>query len=438
MKYKCFNNPLFICCSLVFFLNSCKKTNDVQPPLFTTQPNIIFFLADDVGYEVPACNGGQSYSTPNIDLIARQGTRFTQCHTAPLCSPSRIMLLTGKYNFRNYTTWGYLDPGEKTIANMLHNAGYATCVAGKWQLDSGDASFHNFGFDTYSVWNLKGQDDKGSRYKSPLIFENGSYLPPAATQDKYADDLFTDFILNFIQNNYNTGKPFFVYYPLCLCHSPFSPTPDDADYASWPADAPGDVKYFPSMVKYMDKKIGEIISKVQDLGIKNNTVVMFSGDNGTSQGVTSLFNGTEVQGGKDKTTEAGTHVPLLVSGKNVSANATNEYLIDFPDFLPTLAQIAGVQTPVNYGVLDGINFYPRLSGGTGTPRNWSFCYFQPHQYDKVIRFVQNAHYKYYSDGRFYDIISDILELHPISDLSLTVEQKQIKNQFINVLNIEHT
>lgn len=427
-----------ICCILTILFSACKKTNDSLQQSPANSPNIIFILADDVGYEVPTYDGGQSYQTPNIDQLAREGTRFTECHTAPLCSPSRIMLLTGKYNFRNYTTWAHLDAGQKTIANMLHDAGYATCVAGKWQLDSGDESFHNFGFDTYSVWNIKGDDDKGSRYKSPLIFQNGSYLSSEATQDKYADDIFTDFILNFIQTSHNTGKPFFVYYPLSLCHSPFSPTPDDPEYASWsPDNDKGDVKYFPSMVKYMDKKVGEIISKLQELGIKNNTVVMFSGDNGTSQGVTSLFNGTEVQGGKDKTTEAGTHVPLLVSGKNVSANATNEDLIDFPDFLPTLAQIAGVQTPVNYGVLDGVNFYPRLSGGNSTPRNWSFCYFQPHQYDKVIRFVQNAHYKYYSDGRFYDIISDILELHPISDSSLTVEQKQIKNQFINVLNIEH-
>ena len=140
---------VFFC---LIILASCHKTSsdDVLP--YQEKPNIILILGDDVGYELFTCNGGQSYSTPAIDNLAQQGMRFTQCHACPNCSPTRIELLTGKYGFRNYITWGYLDPSQKTIANMLRDGGYKTCVAGKWQLDGGDQSIRALGFDKYSVF----------------------------------------------------------------------------------------------------------------------------------------------------------------------------------------------------------------------------------------------------------------------------------------------
>ena len=144
------------------FFNACTKIENnaqavsmvnISSVTASNKTNIIFILADDVGFEVPACNGGQSYSTPNINSMAAEGIRFTQCFASPLCSPSRFMFLTGKYNFRNYGAWGVMDPNtNRTIANMLHDAGYKTLVAGKWQLDGGDASIHALGFDDYVVY----------------------------------------------------------------------------------------------------------------------------------------------------------------------------------------------------------------------------------------------------------------------------------------------
>ena len=115
---------------------SASKLN--EPVSF--QPNIILILADDVGYEIPAYTGGQSYSTPNLDKMMQNGMRFTNCNASPLCSPSRFMLLTGKYNFRNYTQWGNMDRSQKTFGNMLKDVGYSTYYAGKLQLNGGDTS----------------------------------------------------------------------------------------------------------------------------------------------------------------------------------------------------------------------------------------------------------------------------------------------------------
>jgi arylsulfatase A len=437
----------FIC--LMISLAGCKKQTGFSsiplppgPP--PDKPNIILILADDYGYEVPAFDGGQSYQTPNLDQMAQHGLRFTQCHSTALCSPSRFMLLTGKYNFRNYTAWGRMDTGQRTFANMLRDAGYATCIAGKWQLNGGNDTIKTLGFDNYLVWEILGSDDdegKGSRYKSPNLYENGQYLPGDSMNNKYGEDIFTNYILNFIQENYDKKKPFLVYYPVCLTHAPFCPTPDDPEFAGWdPNNLVGDPKFFPSMANYMDQKVGQIVSKLKSLDIEKNSIILFSGDNGTSVQITSRFNGYDIQGGKGHTTEYGTHVPLVAYAPGFIINSTNNDLIDFTDFHPTLADLAHIPMPETYGVLDGVSFYPRLIGQAGTPRDWIFCHYDPHperHNSTVKRYVQNTHYKYYEDGRFYDIISDIMERNPIPDAALTPEEKQAKQQFQNVLNEMH-
>src|ERR1044072_1595149 len=305
----------------IFFIlitSSCtKKDFDSYRPA-SKKPNIILILADDIGYEVPTYTGGLSYSTPSIDALAARGIQFTQCNVCPLCSPTRIELLTGKYGFRNYVQWGTLDRGEKTIANMLQDAGYKTCVAGKWQLGGGDEAIRGFGFDKYRVFEPFDLDQKVERaenrhrYKSPHLYENGDFLPESFTKDKYADDLFADYICDFIDSN--LLSPFFVYFPLSLCHKPFSPTPDDAEFAAWdPLTDSSDAVYFPSMVKYMDKKVGQIVRKINTSSLTKNTIIIFLGDNGTPPDITSIYNEMAITGGKGTSTTYGTHVPLVVS-----------------------------------------------------------------------------------------------------------------------------
>ncbi len=444
-------------CCLLFYIGStsCNKQIEKQPvssqqsaSLTNEKPNIILILADDIGYEVPTYTGGQSYTTPNIDALAQSGMQFTHCLTAPLCSPSRVMLLTGKYNFRNYIDWGRIDTSQYTIANLLKDAGYATCVAGKWQLDGGDAAAHKTGFDSYllflpftPVTVAEENAENNYRYKNPHLYQHNAFLPDSVTNGKYADDMFTDFIKSFIDSTTAVNKPFFVYYPMSLCHLPFSPTPDDPEYATWVNGTKTNNTYFPSMVKYMDKKVGELVSFVQSKGITENTVIIFISDNGTPKGITSLFNGKLVDGGKGTPIEYGIHVPFIIKWpQHINPGTVNENLINLPDFMPTLASIAGTQMPLNGQIYDGVDFNSSFYNSTSVLRTWSFCHSQPYANSKLIRWAQTNTYKLYDSinkNKFVNIAVDTLEVNPILTKNLTTEQKQIKQQLQSVLNTMH-
>ncbi len=419
------------------------KQNDLRR-LSYDRPNIVLILADDVGYEVPRYTGGQSYNTPNINMLAANSLQFTQCQTAPNCSPSRVMLLTGKYNFRNYTNWGVLDPSQYTIANMLHDAGYKTCVSGKWQLNGGDAAIRNFGFDSYRVFlpytpaNMKAESDENwYRYKNPHIYENGAYLPDSATLNKYADDMFAEYISNFIDSNLT--NPFFIYFSLSLCHPPFTPTPDDSLYATWtPESQYSAPRFFASMVNYMDKKVGQIVNKINEAGIAENTIILFLGDNGTSNEITSKFQGKFVTGGKGTTKQYGTHVPFIFNWQShITPGTQSNTPISLPDFMPTLAELADINLPAEYGIIDGVNFYTPEPGVQDTIRDELFCYWKPQVKSKTKRWAQTTAYKLYDStqySKFYNLIKDTSELHPITSRRITPEETIIKQQLQQLLD----
>ncbi|HEX5155296.1 MAG TPA: sulfatase-like hydrolase/transferase [Parafilimonas sp.] len=408
------------------------------------KPNIILILADDIGYKSLTCYGGNLNSTPNIDKLAKQGMRFTRCNSSPLCSPSRFMLLTGKYNFRNYSDWGAMDLNQKTIGNMMKDVGYKTGCYGKWQLGSRQ-SINIFGFDNYCVYLDSTHDFLNySRYKSPHIVSNGKYLADSKTLNKYGEDIFTDSVLNFIESHQST--PFFVYYPMVLGHEPFCPTPDDPAFLDWNSNPDNsDTAFHTSMIKYMDKKIGQIMNKIKSLGIEDKTIVIFAGDNGTPRTIFDYTgnDGNLIKGGKGTTTAAGTRVPLIVTWRNTIVPGTvNKDLIDFTDFLPTVAGIANIPVPTDYGPLDGVSFYPRLTNQPGTPRDWIFCH-----YDRtgpngapLVRWAQTVSYKLYDTSSlkkvrlFYNIVKDSREKNPISDSLLTANEKKVKQQLLDVIN----
>lgn len=438
------------------FINSCKKdfthinaASTDALNVVTTKPNIVFILADDVGYEVPTVNGGQSYSTPNMDLMAHYGMRFTQCYAAPMCSPSRFMLTTGKYNFRNYTIWGQMDLGQRTFVNMLSDAGYDTYAAGKWQLDNGDLGVRTFGFNgSYVIFEQYEDMDRNhdadpltlGRYKSPELYANGASLPSGTTENKYCDDILVDSVVAYANRSAKKGSPFFIYYSTSLAHQPYSPTPDDPEYATWdPLKRKSDSTFYPSMVKYLDKKLGQLFRRFDSMGLAKNTVFIFVGDNGCPHAITSLYKGQEIVGGKMKTNVWGTHVPLMIYWRGVvRPNSVNRDLIDFTDFLPTLAGIANIPVPTTYGTLDGVSFYPRLRGQAGTPRDWVFCQYAPNQngISPIKRWTQDTTYKLYdSTGYFYNIYLDPSEKNRLKNL--TEEQKERKAYFQSVMDTLH-
>ena len=379
------------------------------------RPNVILIMADDVGYECFGCYGSWQYQTPSIDRLAREGMRFTHCYSQPLCTPSRIKLMTGLSNVRNYSAFSVLNPGQRTIGHRMQGAGYRTFIAGKWQLLGAEQYSEQFrkkgtwprdaGFDQFCLWQV---DKLGSRYWGPLLNINGENRPFA--EDQYGPDIAAKSITDFLEANHAGDKPLFVYYPMILVHNPFLPTPDSASRKSKNRQ-----KNFEDMVAYMDKLVGRIVAKTEELGIAKNTLILFTGDNGTNKAITSKLNGRTIQGGKGKTTDAGTREPLVAYWPGVvPAGKVNENLIDFTDFLPTVLETAGAKVPTG---LDGRSFLPLLKGEPGTPREWTYCFYCPRpERTQPVRFARDVRYKLYGDGRFYDVEDDALEQSPLKDL----------------------
>ena len=179
----------------------------------TETPNIIVYLADDIGVEAFGSYGGTSYETPNLDRLAAGGIRFTRAYSMPLCTPTRVAFLTGKYNFRNYDNFGYLHTAERTIANYLQAAGYATAFSGKWQLGGSFQTPHLFGFDEYLVWQLE-EGDWWNRYKNPILTRNGEST--RSREGAYGPDLFAEFAMDFMERH--RDRPFFLVFMDTLPH----------------------------------------------------------------------------------------------------------------------------------------------------------------------------------------------------------------------------
>jgi len=352
-----------------------------------------------------------------------------------------------------------MDTSQKTIANLMKNAGYTTCMAGKWQFDGGDASIRAFGFDKYLVTNPFNVDfeDNGTLkfYKDPQIYENGAYWPDAATKGKYGDDIIRDYMFHYIDSvtALPVRKPFFIYWATNLVHEPFAPTPDDPQFATWNSSkkkSPADSVYFPSMVAYEDKLIGQLLTKLQTDKITGRTLILWLGDNGTTADVHSVWKGQVVQGAKASSTEAGTHVPMLayMPGRILS-NATDTSLISLVDFMPTVGNAAGVSIPSSYGTTDGISFYNQMFGDYSTVRPWIFCHFVGAGKNEtnplfLRRWMQNSTYSEYDtlpnpkfSKRFFNIVLDPAELNPIAKRNMTPQEKQLSNQYLQIMSTLH-
>ncbi|MES2507978.1 MAG: sulfatase-like hydrolase/transferase, partial [Verrucomicrobiota bacterium] len=221
------------------------------------KPNIILIMADDFGYECLTANGGQSYQTPHLDRLAAEGLRFEHCHSQPLCTPTRVQLMTGRYNVRNYFNFGSLPTTETTFGQLLKKAGYATGICGKWQLGEDKGLPQHFGFDESYLWQ---HTRRPARYANPGLEHNGE--PVDFTHGEYGPKLVNDFALDFITRH--RQQPFFLYYPMILTHDPFQPTPDSAEWdpKTTGENAKRDNKHFADMTAYMDKLIGELVAQL--------------------------------------------------------------------------------------------------------------------------------------------------------------------------------
>ena len=424
----------------------------------TSQPNVVLIMADDMGYECISANGGTSYETPVFERIAREGMRFTNCYSQPVCTPSRVKLMTGKYNWRNYRRFGRMEKGQVTFAHLMRQAGYVTGLTGKWQLWGGAGTTENpsgttpdeAGFDEHMHWayhfelskeqlelygsvGLPGKE-RTSRFWHPGILKNGDYVH--TSMDDYGPDMFSDFALDFIERH--KDDKFFLYYPMVLTHAPFVATPrsETIDLAT---KFKSDPRYFADMVAYTDYLVGRLIDRLDELGIGDETLVLFTGDNGTHRSLQSMLGTRVVRGRKAFPEDAGTHVPLFAHWTGqVPAGLVSDDLIEFSDFFTTLADLTGQPLPTGEH-FDGRSFLPQLLGGAGNPRDWIFMHYDRDplraevQFPRV-RFARTKRFKLYNDGRFYDVPHDWEEQRPIASDGLAAEALAIRARLQRVLH----
>jgi arylsulfatase A len=418
-----------------FFLFSCR-----QPARDEKIPNIILIMADDMGYECLGTYGSAEYHTPNLDQMAASGIQFNHCYSQPLCTPSRVKIMTGKYNFRNYTHFGYLNPEEKTFGNLFQAKGYKTLIVGKWQLNGLNRNNpgnqdknrpYELGFDEYCLWQLTKRRSEGERFADPILEQNGKLLDNL--QNQYGPDIFRDYLLDFMERN--RDNPFFIYYPMVLVHEPFVPTPDSDVWQEPELRYKNDTALFADMMNYTDKIVGQIVRKTEELGLAENTLILFTADNGTHPTIFSeMKDGRNIRGGKGMTFETGIRVPLVAYWKDqIKPGSEIDYLIDFNDILPTITEIAHIDLE-NFQS-DGRSFASVLTGKKYKPKEYLFQYYHPRwgSFDSA-EYVWNHDYKLYAGGEFYHIASDPLETNQLIPDSLIRKETQIRSELLEVIS----
>lgn len=378
------------------------------------KPNIVFFFADDIGTECFGCYGGAEYQTPNVDSLARAGIQYMNMNAQPLSSPSRVQLLTGQYNDRNYSAFGYINDDEHIFPQLASQAGYKTAIVGKWQLGRDRSMISRMGFDEsycsqVELYRETRSATQTDRYANSIWDVNGKTYDFAL----YGPDSMEDFAFDFIDRKAASGEPFLLYYTEPLVHTPHVSTPDgeewDLDYGSR-FTAAQDTSYFRGMVAYMDKQVGNMVRHLKEKGLWDNTVFFFCADNGTSTRIVSKQqDGTRQRGGKGEANYFATHVPLIVCwGDKVNPRQV-EHLVDLTDFLPTFADIMGVKIPEDWTV-DGVSLYPELLGGEPEKKDLVLVHFNPlwptTPSPRASRYAMNDSYAYFWDGRIYNYRED--------------------------------
>ncbi len=414
-------------------------------------PNIVFILLDNIGQEWFGSYGSEEKCTPNFDRLAREGVRFEHCYTMPICGPSRTVLLTGRQPYRTGFTLhhdaalyggGGLDPKrEVTFPRLFRDAGYATAIAGKWQInnlyDEADALTRH-GFGEQLVWpgsidvdrvppaemavfhdavRRESVPDTGafmnkieSRYWNPVFLRNGRREVLAG---RFGPDVTQEFAVDFLRRH--RDRPFLLYYPLHLAHGQSFSEPVVATPLNRDPNRPHHAMYA-DMVRYADRLVGDLVRVLDELKLRDNTILFVASDNGTESSLTARRNGRDVKGGLYTLIESGSDVAMLANCPKQIPGGRVVPLADFADVFPTVCELAGLALPPGV-TLDGKSCAAFLRGQSGAkpPREWIFN--QLH----TLRIVRDERFKLYSDGRFFDANADSDEQHDLSASDLSPE-----------------
>ena len=437
------------------------------------KPNIIFILADDLGYGELGCYGQEKIKTPHIDRLAHQGIRFTHHYAgAPVCAPSRCVLMTGLHlghaEVRNnwadrqgkWDRFGGqwpLSPGAVTIAERLKNVGYTTGAFGKWGLGgvgtSGDPLRQ--GFDRFFGYNCQAH----AHNYYPRYLVDGDQQFPLDGNDRgltgrhYASQVIADELLKFIRKNKN--RPFFVYYPTIIPHLALQ-VPDrqlDQYRGKWPETSYTGDRYLPhptpracyaAMITFMDEQVGRITNLLDELGLTKDTIVFFTSDNGAThlseQVDTEFFNSTAgLRGFKGSVYEGGIRVPLVARWPGrIHAGTTTDHVSAIYDVMATLCELVGIEAPHQ---TDGISFLPTLLGNAERQEEHEFLLWEFYGYggQQAVRMDnwkgvrQRCHEMPDGPLELFDLADDVGEKRDVA-----AQHPEIVRRLEEIMQHEHT
>lgn len=418
--------------------------------------NVVLILIDDLSHLGVTAYGADrisndfdlfknvNFSTPHIDGLAREGTVCAQSYIYPICENSRIALMSGKTNQRNLLRVKSQHASEITFGDVFQREGYATGIFGKWKQTRGTKEIpgkdyiSEFGWDEFACFDVIGE---GQRFINPNLVINGEVknyngrtdLDPATGRRWYGPDICNRHALDFVDRH--KDEPFFLYYPMMLVHDDHKPTPDtqpeslfdnfDEANHNRNGHTGDDPKYLPDMIAYTDKLIGKVVAKLEEHNLRERTLIIVMGDNGTKEIFTHVYpDGSEFPGRKGGTTENGIHIPMVFSQPGTipasSKEAYRQYigLVDVTDIYPTICDAAGIEIPRN-SELDGISFWSQIKGSGEAHRKHIYSWFNGNdpveKTDLLLRYAFDQDFKYYAPtteyptGRFFDLRIDPLE-----------------------------
>jgi arylsulfatase A-like enzyme len=449
-----------VCCCGLFTCTSQLPNNDKSE-----KPNIIFVLADDLGYGDLGCYGQKVLRTPNIDRMADEGMRFTQAYAGnTVCCPSRSSLMTGLHpgHARHRGNYGPFkgknaripfEKGTKTMATYLKTAGYTTGHIGKWHLGGTTAdstSALGMGFDySYSrfpnyLWTTEIKRKlRGIRapYYPDTMWRNEEMVIVTENLNQgrkiYIEELYTDEALSFIKRN--VGNPFFLYLAYTIPHAPQVPYSEEpfAD-RDWPEVE----RKFAAEVFYLDQNMGKIFDLLQSLGIDDHTLVMFTSDNGAHHEGGhdhEFFNSNgHLRGYKRDLYEGGIRVPFIARWPGiVDAGSVNDHIFAFWDMLPTFSEIGGIGVSAD---IDGISMLPTLKGDDEKQKDHEYLYweFMEGRHDKQGARIGNwkaVLYKTKEDTssiQVFDLTSD-----PSEENDIAAEHPEIVEKALQIFEEAH-
>lgn len=392
------------------------------------RPNILFIMVDDLGKDWIGCYGADNIETPNIDALATGGMKFTNAWSMPQCTPTRVTLLTGQYPWR--TGWvnhwdvprwgvGYFDWDKyTTFASVMKSSGYKTAVAGKWQINDfrlEPNALEKHGFDDWAVWTggESGNPLSNKRYQDAYIHtRDGS----KTYEGEFGPDVYTEFLIDFMKKHREV--PMMLYFPMALTHAPLVPTPLEPNVKER-------LDKHKAMVRYTDHLVGRLVETIEELRIRERTIIIFTTDNGTAGNLRGSIRGERPSGGKASKYEGGVCEPFIVNCPGrVPAGVTTDALTDFSDLLPTFAELSGAPLPAGV-TLDGKSTAPLMLGKTDdSPRQWIMALGHGPailddqgvrgKYDYASRVIRDKRFKIWVEpgkeiSALYDLVQDPLE-----------------------------